>query len=326
MNNELHDSDNYRETNYTKSRIQKTQYPFLIFFLLLFACGNGKSGKEAEITEHVTTPVTVMSVINRPISQIISLKAISVYQKKNQVRSNVNGYIVKALVNIGDYVSQGKPIFTATTKEAKALSTSLKNDSLFTFKGDMTINAPSSGIVTEVNKQSNDYVSDGDQLCVIAEQSSFVFVLNVPFEQNKYTPIGKVCRIVLPDSTVLNAAITSKLAIVDPVAQTQSYVVKPQANLLLPENLSAVVQIIKSTKQHAQALIKSCVLSDETMENYWVMKLINDSTAVKVPVKQATESDSVIEIVSPVFSSTDRIIKTGNYGLPDTAYVKIVQP
>jgi hypothetical protein len=62
------------------------------------------------------------------------------------------------------------------------------------------------------------------------------------------------------------------------------------------------------------------------MENFWVMKLINDSTAVKVPIKQATEADSVVEITSPLFTPTDRIIKTGNYGLPDTAYVKIVQP
>jgi hypothetical protein len=62
------------------------------------------------------------------------------------------------------------------------------------------------------------------------------------------------------------------------------------------------------------------------MENYWVMKLINDSTAIKVPVIQSTEADSVVEIISPIFSSTDRIIKSGNYGLPDTANVKIVHP
>jgi biotin carboxyl carrier protein len=311
-------------TNDTKSRMRGTHYPFLGALLLLLTCCGGNSGKVEETTERVTTPVTVMTVIHRPISEIISFKGVSAYQKKNQVRSNVNGYIVKTLVNIGDYVNQGKPIFTATTKEAKALGSALKNDSLFTFKGEMTINAPSSGVVTEVNKQSNDYVSDGDQLCVIAEQNSFVFLLNVPFEQNRYTPIGKECKIVLPDSTLINAVISSKLAAVDPVAQTQSYVVKPQTKLQLPENLSAVVKIVISTKQNAQALNRSCVLSDETMENFWIMKLINDSTAVKVPVQQATEADSVIEIVSPLFSPADRIIKTGNYGLPDTATVKVI--
>jgi biotin carboxyl carrier protein len=313
-------------TNYTKQFCFCAQYPCLAVLLLLFVSCNNKSNTATESSEQITTPVTVMSVITRPMSEIISLKAVSMYLKKNQVRSNVNGYIVKALVNIGDQVNQGKPLFNATTKEAKALGSTLKNDSLFTFKGEMIINAPSSGIVTEVNKQSNDYVSDGDQLCVIAEESSFVFLLNVPFEQNRYTPIGKECRIVLPDSTIINSVITSKLATVDPAAQTQSYVVKPQIKSMLPENLSAVVQIIKSRRLNAQTLNKSCVLSDETMENFWVMKLINDSTAIKVPVRQAAEADSVVEIISPLFNPADRIIKTGNYGLPDTAYVKIVQP
>ncbi len=169
----------------------RSPFSFLLVIPLLFGSCNSKSGQETEVSEPIATPVTVMSVIHRPMSEIISLKAVSVYQKKSQVRSNVNGYIVKTLVNVGDYVSQGKPIFTIITKEVKELRSSLKNDSLFTFKGEMTINAPSSGIVTEVNKQSNDYVSDGDQLCLIAEQSSFVFVLNVPFEQNRYTPVGK---------------------------------------------------------------------------------------------------------------------------------------
>jgi biotin carboxyl carrier protein len=300
-------------------------FPLIIISLMLVCC-NGATKSDTEASEHVTTPVTVMSVINRPISESINLKAISAYQKKNQVRANVNGYIDKTLVNIGDYVSQGKPLFNVSTKEAKALNKFSETDPNFSFKGEMTINAPSSGIVTEVNKQSNDYISDGDQLCVIAEQGSFVFVLNVPFELNKYTPVGKNCLILLPDSTQINAVIASKLATVDPAAQTQSYVVKPQTKSLLPENLSAVVQIIKSTKQNAQAVNKSCVLSDETMENFWVMKLINDSTAVKVLIKQAIEADSVVEITSPLFTPTDRIIKTGNYGLPDTAYVKIVQP
>ena len=166
----------------------------------------------------------------------------------------------------------------------------------------------------------------GDQLCVIAEQSSFVFLLNIPFEQNKYAAIGKKCRILLPDSTIINGTITSKLSNVDPVSQTQSYVVTPLLSSLLPENLSVVVQIIKDLKPNAQILTKSCILSDETMQHFWVMKLINDSTAIKVRVTQGMVSDSVVEVLSPVFNPGDKILKTGNYGLPDTAFVKIIHP
>jgi hypothetical protein len=129
----------------------------------------------------------------------------------------------------------------------------------------------------------------------------------------------------LPDSSYINGIIASKLSSVDVISQTQSYVIKPQVNKLLPENLLAIVQITKNTKQKAQVLDKNCVLTDETMDNFWVMKLINDTTAVKVNIIKGISTDSKIEIVSPQFSKEDRLISSGNYGLPDTAFVKIIK-
>ena len=70
----------------------------------------------------------------------------------------------------------------------------------------------------------------------------------------------------------------------------------------------------------------AAILSDETHTEFWVMKLINDSTAVKVAVKKGIETDGKVEIVSPVFNPKERIIITGNYGLSDTASVKIEAP
>jgi hypothetical protein len=52
--------------------------------------------------------------------------------------------------------------------------------------------------------------------------------------------------------------------------------------------------------------------------------MINDSTAVKVPVKKGMETKDNVEIVSPALSSSDKILLTGNYGLPDTAKVKVL--
>ena len=53
------------------------------------------------------------------------------------------------------------------------------------------------------------------------------------------------------------------------------------------------------------------------------MKMINDTTAVKVPVKKGIESGDKVEIVSPEFSAKDKIVVNGNYGLADTALVII---
>jgi hypothetical protein len=64
-------------------------------------------------------------------------------------------------------------------------------------------------------------------------------------------------------------------------------------------------------------------MSDETESNFWVMHLINDSTAVRVNIVKGIEANSSIEILSPKFSAGDKILLTGGYGLPDTALVEI---
>jgi hypothetical protein len=53
------------------------------------------------------------------------------------------------------------------------------------------------------------------------------------------------------------------------------------------------------------------------------MKLIDSATAVKVPVRKGIETKDRVEILEPVFSPGDKILVTGNYGLPDTAKVKV---
>ncbi|HET6991155.1 MAG TPA: RND transporter, partial [Bacteroidia bacterium] len=68
---------------------------------------------------------------------------------------------------------------------------------------------------------------------------------------------------------------------------------------------------------------KAALLSNETQTEFWVMKLINDSTAVKVDVKLGIQSEDQSEIVDPAFTDKDRILLTGNYGIPDTAKVSI---
>jgi len=291
----------------------------------LMSCNNTAPARQ-EAVQKVSTPVTFTSVEITSISEMISFNGISNYQKRNVVKSTINGYIEKSLVNQGDIVQAGKPLYVIKTKEGDALSKYAISDTSFRFSGKLIINAPVTGIVADASKQTNDYVSDGEQLCVIAVQNSFVFLLNIPFEQNKYASQGTKCTILLPDSTLMEGTISGKLSTVDPVSQTQSYIVKPLTSAVLPENLAVQIQIRKNSKEHTQVIDKRCVLSDETMENFWLMKLINDTTAVKVGIKSGITSGDKIEILSPVFSQNDRLINSGHYGLPDTAYVKIIQP
>ena len=82
--------------------------------------------------------------------------------------------------------------------------------------------------------------------------------------------------------------------------------------------------MLKDLVKDAASLPKACILTDETMQNYWVMRLINDTTAVKVPVEIGISEKNRVQITHPEFDTNDLFLDSGNYGLGDTAFIKVI--
>jgi len=304
-----------------------SQYFLLGITLFLFACG-GKDKATADDADNskAQTPVTVTTVNDSTLSDYITLNAISAFLQKNYVKANANGYIHEVNTKMGQYVNKGQVLFTIKTKEAQAIGNSINIlDTTFKFSGVNKIRASEHGYITALTHQTGDYVQDGEQLAVISDRSSFVFLMQLPFEMRAIVKGNEPVQIILPDGEKLNGRISSFMPTVDTLAQTQGVAVKISSDKQIPENLVAKVRIVKSQKTNTASLPKSAILSNETQTDFWVMKLINPTTAIKVPIKKGIESGDRVEIVSPKFSATDKIIVTGNYGLPDTAKVKVVQ-
>ncbi|MEO6819751.1 MAG: efflux RND transporter periplasmic adaptor subunit [Ginsengibacter sp.] len=301
------------------------QVLFLLFTIIIFnSCKQKDSSTAAETIVEPRTPVTVTSISYDPLEESVELNATSVYLQKNVVKSNLIGYVQKANIKYGDFVKRGQTLFVLKTKEATAIGNSVnKLDPDFKFSGVNVIKADVSGYVTEVNHQSGDYVQDGEQLAVINDSKSFVFVMNVPYEYNQYISVGNQVQLTLPDGERLLGTVKSSLPMVDSLSQTQAVSLSINSPHSIPVNLIAKVKIIKLKKTAAPTLEKKAVLSDETLNNFWVMKMINDSTAVKVPVKTGIETGDKVEILSPEFSQQDKILLNGNYGLADTALVTV---
>jgi hypothetical protein len=108
-------------------------------------------------------------------------------------------------------------------------------------------------------------------------------------------------------------------------SQTVRYIVKPSSTSGLPGNLIGSINIVKSASEKAMVLPKQAVLGNETQTEFWVMKLVNDSTVIRTPVIKGYENNEEVEITSPAFSMSDRVVLTGNYGLPDTARITIMK-
>ena len=295
--------------------------------LSIFSCHHAAPEKEEEEgPEQVQTPVTITSVSNEPLTEYAELNATSVFQQDNIVKSNIVGYIRSVNVKLGQFVAAGQTLFVLKTKEAESLGNTInKLDSSYQFSGVSKIATSESGYITELPHQVGDYVLDGEQLAVISNSNSFGFILNLPYELHKYVVSNKTVDVILPDSTHLEGVVASFMPVIDSVSQTQQVLIKVSSSLRIPENLIAKVRILKVKKTNIISLPKQAVLSNDAQTSFWVMQMKDSVTAVKVHVVKGIETNQRIEILKPQFSVNDKIVLTGNYGLPDTAKVKIVE-
>ena len=296
---------------------------FLVVLLGILACH--KTEKTVEETPvDSRTPVTVTNINEGEMQDFLELNATSTFLQKSYVKATANGYLQSVSAKLGDFVAVNKILFSLKTKETQGLGNVLSGlDSTFKFSGIIKIPATQSGYITQLNHQNGDYVQDGEQLAAISESSSFVFLLDLPYELQPYILKQKSVKLTLPDGENLNGTIIKLMPTVDAVSQTESVAIRVNAKHQIPENLIAKVRIVKKIKMNAISLPKSAILTDETQSNFWIMKMLNDSTAVKITIQKGIELGERVEILSPKFQSKDKILITGNYGLADTASVKI---
>ncbi len=310
-------------------KLANTAYSLIFCFCLISACKPAPEKKEEkaeEKTEAISTPVTITSPVKGNLSETVELNAVSAFLLKSYVKSSSTGYLTEVNAVLGKYVNKGDLLFVLKTKESQSLGNTIsKLDTSLHFSGVITIKAPGTGYISQINYRAGDYVQDGEQMAVITDTRSFVFLLDLPYELKPYLSINQNLQLKLPDGTVLDGRVSNAMPTVDAVSQTQSFVISVNSVKQIPENLIAKVSLIKNAKTNTISLLKSAVLTDETQSEFWVMQLIDSVTAVKVPIKKGLENANSVEIISPSLNPGDKFLLTGNYGLPDTAKVTIIQ-
>ncbi|HKK43529.1 MAG TPA: HlyD family efflux transporter periplasmic adaptor subunit [Bacteroidales bacterium] len=297
----------------------------LFFSVCLLAgpisCKNTGDGETKE--PEARTPVTTVPVEFRTVKSGVDLPAVTHFMNKSYIRSTTTGVIQKMMIHQGDKITKGQVLFTIKTREAMAMGNSGQADSNLTFKGIISIRSNNGGIINSVSFQQGDFVQEGDQLASVDDQSSLIFILEVPFELERYINKNRQCNIELPDNSTITGIITGRMSEMDMQTQTVKYIIKPSRTAGLPANLIGNVRLVKSVIQNAAILPKGAVLGNETQTEFWIMKLLNDSTAVKILVQKGYEDNDEVQITEPSLSPSDRILVTGNYGLPDTASVSV---
>ena len=295
----------------------------LIVPVILFSCGGTDENNTNEISSG--TPVTITHPFKTNLSDYIELNGSTVFLTKEIVRATFQGFVSKVYKNIGDTVKTGDDLFQIRTMESAAADSLNITFGNKQFKGTVILKAQSNGVLTELNYHQGDFVSNGEQLAIISNPSSLRIDVDVPFEDVSKVKIGDNCEIRLPGNETLTGIIDRNIPKVDSATQTQTYYIKLADYKPLPENLNVTVRIPFNKSNNVLVLSKSALVTNVIQDSFWVMKLINDSTAVRTNIRKGIENDSVVQILNSDLKPDNRIILSGAYGLPDTAKIEILK-
>lgn len=303
------------------TKMKHTALMALLLAVALFSsCSSQPADPQAESAQPRTT-VTLTKVRLGKIENDIVVTATTAYLRKSTISAPISGFIVRGAVEPGMRTVSNQLLFTLETKEHHALQGS--NSTLPS--GYTAVRTGRSGIVTEVMQQTGSFVTEGTPLCTLAEAGSMVFLLNIPPEEMHYFPQGGRCTIQLPDSLQLEATVGSPLGTMNTASQVQQVVAQAHSGFL-PEGLNVKAVAHTSQSKTLQMILpKGAVQSDDQMQHFWVMKLADDSTAVRVPVSVGNRNTDSIEVASPQLSPQDKIILNGSYALEDHAFVTIAK-
>ena len=281
-------------------------YIYLLAVATTLACCK-RTPDAPDATPQQRTAVTLTQARYGHIDEQTALTATTAYLRKATVNAPIAAFVTTASIVPGNRVRAGQTIFRLESKEQHALGTGTLPP--------ITVAAPLSGVVLDVTAQTGSYVAEGTPLCTIAETSSLVFLVDVPYEQRRLARTGNRCTLELPDGTHLIATIVAPLATMDATAQTERVVARAKSPFL-PEGMT-VRAIFDQTGSSTGHLIlpRSAVQADETLTSHWLMTVGANHRARRVDVEVQRSNDSLVELRAGNLKTTDHVILTGGYSL-----------
>ncbi|WP_142785061.1 efflux RND transporter periplasmic adaptor subunit [Changchengzhania lutea] len=254
--------------NNRKKHMKKQYFKYIATLLLVIDFSACKKNVDAVSEKKAPISVGVVAVQQNNIKEYLTFNGVTQYHEKENIRSNVTGYISWMKYKIGDNIHNGQTFASVRTKEQDALKEAAKIDSsLLKFVSPITIRSNASGVFTVLNITSNDYVAEGDILATVAQPKSLVIQVNVPYEYEDAIQIGSSCEIILQNGEVLNAKVTGTLPTIDPVAQSQVFLIAlPKANL--PENLNVQVRTIYKEDATAMTVPEIALQTNELLSEF----------------------------------------------------------
>ncbi|MDG3583940.1 efflux RND transporter periplasmic adaptor subunit [Galbibacter pacificus] len=297
---------------------------YLVSIFLIIAIGCNTPPVDQNRTKAFVR-VQTATVNKGTIDQYRLFNGVTKYQRKEDIRANVTGYISTINFEVGNSIRRGQVLCYIRTKEQQALGAAIRIDStLAKLTIPMAIKSEATGVVSVINYNENSFVSEGDIIATVIQPNSLTIQVSIPFDQSKEIIKEMPCEIVLKDTTI-NAKISQQLPIIDPLTQNQQFLIE-MPKIILPENLKVQIRMLEKIAENAMVLPRSVIQTNELQTKFWVMKVLNDSLAVNINVIPLMQNDSLVQVRSTLLDYKDTIITKGAYQLQDSTVVRIENP
>lgn len=298
----------------------KRIHPIVQLAALTLALNACSTAPEQSMEQKAVSPVKIVRLKTGRIVKTITFYGKTVILKKERITTPLAGYVAKVAVHFGDPVQKNQLLFELQSKESAALGETAGNGQ----GAGVRVVAPAVGYISELAVSSTgSYVSEGDYLCSITSDENVLVQVNIPYENRTLATPGTACRLNLPDNTSIRGTVVRLIPTLSPDDQTMDVLVQPSARKHLPENLNVVAVFTLPASAESLLIPREALLADETQREFRVMKMVGDSMAISVPVTRLSENDSLVQIQSPLLSTSDFIIYEGAFGLPDSSLVTI---
>lgn len=251
-------------------------------------------------------------------------RAVSRYLQDVNFRARTEGVVTKVFTRPGDEIHTGQPLFIVKPMELTALERSGYLSKGMGTSSD-TIYSDQNALANRVVVQQGDYVQAGSLLASAFKKNSLVAMTYIPFAKVASIQKNTPCTVMIPGQKTVNSYFKRPLFIADTITQTQPFIVPLPSNLQLSAGMNLQVRFKEREIHQGLFVPRDAILTNEEETSFWLMKMANDTTAVKVTVTIGWQGENSIEILSGNIKPGDRVVTQGAYGLPDTATVKIVK-
>lgn len=295
----------------------------LLSLFILFLLVSCKEQSTTESEQSIVVSVKTTTISQGDIQEKLSFQGKSICLKTNSIVSPISGFIANKRINYGDKIHKNQLLFEIQTKENKAL----ENKGNTSISQTVKVLAPADGWVNELFINANGgYVLEGELLCTSLDDNDILIEGNIPFQYNAALKIGKSCNLYLADNTSFEGTIVQILPQISPESQTQRILIKPSSAMLkrhLPNKLNVDIQIVLNEHKNTLLLAKEALMTNETQSEFWVMKIQNDTLALRVDIDKGIEADGFVELISDQLKVDDMVIGAGAYALNDSTRVRI---